>query len=80
MRLMDDVVDGTAASAIIGNGLHGPKAFAVIITIIHNGIIALLELVGIGLQALLPLCRSRYFQNVLRFTAIVMNDGLRPKP
>ena len=79
MGLMDDMVDGTAVGAVIGNGLHGPKTFTVIITIIHDGIIALLELIGIGLQALLPFCRSRHFQNILRFTAIVMNDGLRPK-
>ena len=51
MGLVDNVVDRALAGSILGNRFHSPEAFAIIIVIIHNGIIALLELVGIGDKA-----------------------------
>ena len=80
MGLVDNVVDRALAGSILGNRFHSPEAFAIIIVIIHNGIIALLEFIGIGFQIFLPLSRIGDFQDILCFAAIVVDDGLRPEP
>lgn len=80
MRLVDDMVDRALAGPVFGDGLHGPEAFAIIIVIIHNGIIALLEFIGIIFQGLLSLSRIGHLQDILCFAAIVVDDGLRPEP
>ncbi len=80
MRLMDDTVYRTLIRSVFGNRFHGTKSFAVIVAVIHDSIISLLKIVCVCAKFFLPLYCIGYFQDILGFTAIIMNNSLCPKP